>query len=261
VRLKLILWNSDMWPEVPSPVVFAHRGDSAHAPENTLPAFEFAYKAGAPAIEFDVKLTSDGHAVVIHDQKVDRTTDGHGDLRSFTLAALQELDAGVSFGDRFPGTRIPTLEQVFETVGKKIYMNVELTNYATPRDQLVSRVVDLVQKHGLETRLLFSSFYPHNLRKAAELLPSVPCGLLTWSGWLGWWGRSYGFRRQVYTALHPNINDVDAGLVSRIHASGRRVHVWTVNAPEDMKRLIGWGVDGIFTDDPGLALGFLGRGT
>ena len=248
-----------MWPDIPTPVIFAHRGASAHAPENTLPAFELAHRQGAPAIEFDVKLSADGQVVVIHDQTVDRTTDGHGNVRSLPLAALQELDAGTRFGESFAGVRIPTLEQVFETIGKQIYMNVELTNYATPGDRLVPRVAALVQKFRMEKHVLFSSFFPRNLHVVSELLPSVPRGLLVWPSWLGLWGRSFGFRREVYTALHPFLKDVDAGLVSRLHASRRRINVWTVNAPEDIKRLIGWGVDGIFTDDPVLALGLLGK--
>jgi glycerophosphoryl diester phosphodiesterase len=249
-----------MWPDIPAPIVFAHRGDSAHAPENTLAAFRMAADKGAPAIEFDVKLSADGHVIVIHDQSVERTTDGRGDVRNLPLAALREMDAGGKVPGEFHGERIPTLEEVFETVGKRLYMNVELTNYATPFDRLVPSVVEMVRKFGLEKRVLFSSFFPHNLLKAAKLLPDVPRGLLAWAGWMGWWGRAFGFRSDVYGALHPYLSDVNPGLVERVHAAGRRVHVWTVNASEDIKRLVGSGVDGFFSDDPELALEVLGRG-
>jgi glycerophosphoryl diester phosphodiesterase len=244
----------------PRPAVIAHRGASAHAPENTLVAFELAIAQGADAIEFDVKLTRDGQVVVLHDQTLDRTTDGRGDLREFSLSALRDLDAGVHFSERFRGERIPTLEEVLEAVGRRILINIELTNYATPLDGLVPAVVDLVRKFGLEERVLFSSFFPHNLRRAKRLLPQVPCGLLTWAGWPGWGGRTLGFRRSVYQALHPHLRDVDAGLVRRVQAAGRRIHVWTVNAEADLERMIACGVDGIFTDDPALALRILGRG-
>lgn len=243
----------------PRPAVIAHRGASAHAPENTLAAFELAVAQGADAIEFDVKLTRDGHVIVLHDQTLDRTTDGHGDLRQVPLGALRRLDAGGGFAERFRGERIPTLEEVFEAVGQRILMNIELTNYATPLDGLVPAVAALVKKFRLEERVLFSSFYPHNLRRAKRLLPQVPCGLLTWAGWMGWWGRTVGVRGRVYEALHPNLQDADAGLVRRVQASGRRVHVWTVNAEADLRRMIEAGVDGIFTDDPLLALRLLGR--
>jgi glycerophosphoryl diester phosphodiesterase len=218
-----------------------------------------AAEMGADAIEFDVKLTADGQVIVIHDQTVDRTTDGRGDLRELPLAAVRELDAGVRFGEQFRGERIPTLEQIFEAVGRRIFINVELTNYATPLDRLVPGVVELVRKFGLQERVLFSSFFPHNLAKAKKLLPQVPCGLLVWAGWMGWWGRSFGFRSDVYHALHPHLRNVTPGLVQRVQAAGRRLHVWTVNAEADLQHMIDWGVDGIFTDDPALAGRLLGR--
>jgi glycerophosphoryl diester phosphodiesterase len=118
------------------PVIFAHRGASAWAPENTLAAFRLAVEHGAPAIELDVKLTSDRKVVVLHDQTVDRTTNGHGDLRQFSLADLRELDAGGPFSAEYQGERIPTLVEVFEAVGKQVYINIELTNYASTRDKL-----------------------------------------------------------------------------------------------------------------------------
>jgi glycerophosphoryl diester phosphodiesterase len=250
-----------MWSDLASPVVIAHRGDKTHAPENTLSAFRTAADNGADAVEFDVKLTADGHVVVIHDANVDRTTDGSGKVSRLPLVALKELDAGSWYSASFGGERIPTLDEIFETVGKRLYMNVELTNYATPLDGLVGKVAETVRKFGLEKRVLFSSFFARNLIHARKLLPEVPCGLLTWAGWLGWPGRTFGFRRRTYQALHPYLSDVTAGLVARVHAAGKRVNVWTVNSDEDLKRLIGLGVDGIFTDDPGRALQLLGRGT
>jgi glycerophosphoryl diester phosphodiesterase len=248
-----------MWSQLPSPVVIAHRGDKVHAPENTLSAFRLAAEKGADAVEFDVKLTADGQVIILHDPTVDRTTNGSGRVATLPLVALRDLDAGAWFSEQYRGERLPTLEEVFETVGRRIYMNVELTNYSTPSDALVPKVVELVKKHGMEDRVLFSSFLARNLRKARLLLPEVPRGLLTLSGLLGAWGRTFGWRRG-YAALHPYLTDVDAGLVDRLHAAGKRINVWTVNAEADLKRMIGLGVDGLFTDDPALALRLLGRG-
>ena len=248
-----------MWTELPSPIVIAHRGDKVHAPENTLAAFKLAAEKGADAVEFDVKLTTDGQVIVLHDQTVDRTTNGTGNVAQLPLAALRDLDAGAWFSGQFRGEKIPTLDEVFETVGKRIHMNVELTNYSTPNDALVQKVVELVKKHGLESRVLFSSFLARNLRKARLLLPEVPRGLLTLSGLLGYWGRTFGWRGD-YAALHPYLTDVSAGLVYRVHAAGKRLNVWTVNTEADLKRMVGLGVDGIITDDPALALRLLGTG-
>jgi glycerophosphoryl diester phosphodiesterase len=247
-----------MWIDLPHPIIIAHRGDKAHAPENTLPAFNLAVEKGADAIEFDVKLTSDGQVIVHHDRLVDRTTDGTGKISKYSFTSLRDLDAGSWFSDGYSGERIPTMDEVFETVGKRTHIDVELTNYTTPLDDLVTCVVEKVKRHGLQDRMLFSSFFPRNLRKAHLLLPEVPLGLLTMRDWKGFWGRTFGWRGDYY-AFHPHFTNANAGLVDRVHAMGKRVQVWTVNAEEDLKRMIGLGVDGIFTDDPELALRLLGR--
>lgn len=236
------------------PVIFAHRGASAHAPENTLAAFELAVVQNADAIELDVKLSADGQVVVIHDPTVDRTTGSHGRVKDLSLAELQSLDAGRSFSETYRGEKIPTLEEVFETVGKRTFINVELTNYNTPRDQLVEKVCVLVKKFGLQKRVMFSSFFSSNLSKARAHLPGVQRGLLTVNGLLGAWARSFGFAFGRYHALHPNLKDVTPQQVQRVHRLNRRIHVWTVNAADDMRRLFHWGVDAIFTDDPQLAV-------
>lgn len=243
-----------MYSQLPRPTIFAHRGSSAHAPENTLAAFDLAVSQAADAIELDAKLCGDGHVVVIHDQSVERTTDGDGKVFNLPLAALKELDAGSWFGVEFKRERIPTLEEVFETVGRKIFINVEITNYASPRDQLPEKIADLVRQHGLEKQVLFSSFNPLALRSARRLLPEVPIGLLALPGFPGVWARSrVGGWILPYEALHPELQDTDANLIQRHHEKDQRVHAWTVNAPEDLKRLFQIGVDGIFTDDPSLA--------
>jgi glycerophosphoryl diester phosphodiesterase len=236
------------------PIIFAHRGASAQAPENTLSAFDLALRYEADAIELDVKLSLDGEVVVIHDQTVERTTDGQGDVRLMSLDALQKLDAGSFFDVAFHGERIPTLGQVFDAVGHKTFINVELTNYASPKDDLPDRVVELVKHHRLEKRILFSSFNYRALRKTMQLLPEVPIALLASAGPSGWWARSWFGRMIVpYEALHPELSDITPALVAAAHRRGHRLNVYTVNLPDDMLRLFNMGVDGIFTDDPQLA--------
>jgi glycerophosphoryl diester phosphodiesterase len=240
-------------PDWPRPLVFAHRGASAHAPENTLAAFELALSQGAHGVELDAKLSADGEVVVIHDTTIDRTTGEKGHVSQLTLAALRELDAGSFFSEKFRSEKIPTLAEVFETIGRRTLINVELTNYSTRNDGLANKVCDLVKRFGLEERILFSSFLSSNLKRTRGLLPDVPRGLLALGGWMGWWARSFGFNFGDYQALHPNLEDVSPRQVARVHRLKRRVLVWTVNTSDDMRRLISWGVDGIFTDEPKLA--------
>lgn len=240
-----------MLTDWPRPLVIGHRGASAHAPENTLASFEMALEHRADAIEFDVKLSSDNQVVVIHDSKVDRTTNGTGKVSNLPLSSLQLLDAGFKFSNKFKGEKIPTLIDVFERFGKRILMNVELTNYSTPFDGLVKEVVELVKIFNLEDYVIFSSFLPNNLNISQRLLPEVPCGLLAYSGWMGYFQRRYGWKKK-FQALHPYLAEVDQQLVTDVHSAGKRIHVWTVNGEENLFKMLALKVDGIFTDDPGM---------
>ena len=247
-----------MYQQLPRPTIFAHRGSKNHAPENTLAAFKLAVTQGAPAIELDAKLTADGEIVVFHDRTLERTTDGTGRLQDKTLAALKELDAGSYFSPAFKGEPIPTLAEVFEAVGHQVFINIELTNYATPKDQLPDKAAALVAKFGLQKKIMFSSFNHYALQRANRLIPGVPLGLLAPPGILGVPARSWLGRKWVaYQALHPALRDATPRLIKKSHQRGHRVHVYTVNKPADILRLFHYGVDGIFTDDPPLAFDVL----
>ena len=245
----------------PRPLILAHRGASAHAPENTIAAFELALEQGAHGFELDVKLSSEGEVIVIHDPTLDRTTNGQGQVSQHSLKSLRELDAGSFFSKNFNGEKIPTLAEIFEVIGKRAFINIELTNYTTRRDGLADVVCDLVRKFKFQDRVLFSSFLSSNLTRTRELLPEVPRGLLALGGWMGWWARSFGFNFGEYQALHPKLADVTHEQVARVHRLERRIHVWTVNTADDMRRLFAWGVDGIITDDPKLAMEVLAEKT
>jgi glycerophosphoryl diester phosphodiesterase len=175
-------------------------------------------------------------------------------VAQLSFAQLRELDAGGFFSEKFRGEKIPSLEEVFESIGQRAIINVELTNYGTPRDALVEKTCDLVRKYGLQKRVIFSSFFAGNLKKAARFLPEVPRGLLAHGGWLGAWSRSFGFTFGDYAALHPHLADVTHQEVKRVHRLKRTINVWTANKEEDIRRLLAWGVDGIITDDPALAV-------
>jgi glycerophosphoryl diester phosphodiesterase len=242
-----------MYEELPRPTIFAHRGACAYAPENTLAAFELAIRQGADAIELDAKLSSDGYIVVIHDKSVDRTTDGSGRVADLPLAALKELDAGCKYDKAYCEERIPTLEEVFVRLGHETFINIELSNYEAPFNRLPEKVANVIKRHGFENRVIISSFNPVALRRIHKLLPDTPIGLLALPGISGVWARSRLNSWVPHQALHPAFQSTTKDLIARQQQRGIRVHVYTVNHPKQILRLVRWGVDGIFTDDPPMA--------
>lgn len=249
-----------MFENFPRPIILAHRGDKNQAPENTLAAFAQALQKGADGIELDARLTADGHVIVIHDSTVERTTNGKGRVASLSLEAIRKLDAGKWFNEKFTGTKIPLLEEVFEIIGKDKLINIELKNYTTMGDSLMVKVCELIKRHNNQSQILFSSFFPSTLKIAAQTLPEVPRGLLAMRGLLGVWARSFGFMFGNYQAMHPHILSVNKQQVQRVHRIDRRVIVWTANMPDEINQLKEWGVDGIITDDPQTAVQTLRRG-
>jgi len=221
------------------PKVLAHRGASAHAPENTMAAFQLAFDQGADGIELDVMLTKEGRVVVIHDDTVDRTTNGAGKVSEMTLEQVQSLDAG-------DGQRIPTLAEVLERFGGRFLINVELKNYSSMLDALPLEVIKLVESFNLVESVLLSSFNPINLFRIRRHLPQVKLGLITQPKMAERWM----WRFFPHNALHPHFSDVDQQLVASLHADHRKINVWTPDDPEEICRLATLGVDGIITNYP-----------
>lgn len=226
----------------------AHRGASAVAPENTLAAFEKALKLGADGIELDVRLCADGTPVVIHNPTVDATTDGSGSVAEMTLPQLKELDAGAWFGPTFAGERIPTLEETLTAVGGRLLVNIELKGTAILGRSLVRATVDLIERHHLAEQVLISSFNPLLLHRVQRIAPKIPTGLLY--VWAFVPGVAQKVAPRPYSALHPGLAVLTQDHVSWIQRRHYRIHVWTVDDPTDMRRLIAWGVDGIITNTP-----------
>ena len=242
-----------------TPLIVAHRGDSANAPENTLASFRLALANGADGIELDVMFSADQKLVVIHDDTLDRTTNGHGLVGATPSDAIRELDAGSRFGEKFKGEPVPLLDEVFAEFGGKFLINVELKNYKTPKDQLPDFVVALIKKHGLSESVMLSSFNGRNLPRAKTLAPEIRTGLLTLPGILGLPMRGVLGRRYAADDLHPFHRDVSARLVQSRHNLGQRVNVWTVDEPEDLRRMQSFGVDMIICNDPSHARRILER--
>lgn len=240
-------------PDLTRPVIFAHRGASAHAPENTLAAFLLALEQGADGIELDAQLTRDGEVVVFHDPSLQRITGAVGQVCEWDWAELRRLDAGSHFDIAYRGEPIPSLDEIFATVGQRTIINVELKNYASPTDALPEKTAALVERHRLAGRVIFSSFNPLALLRARRMLPQTPVGLLALPGLPGAWARGWIGRLLRYNALHPALPDVTPAMIVAQHRRGCRVNVYTVNQAAEMRRLAQWGADGLITDDPLLA--------
>jgi glycerophosphoryl diester phosphodiesterase len=228
----------------------AHRGASAAAPPNTLAAFEKAIELGADGVEFDVHLSADGVPVVLHDFTVDATTDGSGRVASLTLAELRQLDAGSTFDPSFAGERIPTLEEVLDAVGNRQLLNVELKTTSLRDNGLERAVVAQVERHGLDDDVLLSSFNPFSLRRAKRIAPHIPVGLLYAPGLPLPLRRAWLAFLAPHEARHPEHTTVDTSYIAWARRRGYRVNTWTVDDPDEMRRLIGLGVDGIITNVP-----------
>lgn len=240
--------NNHRLYELPRPVVFAHRGASKFAPENTLASFQKALDMGAQALELDVTLSRDGKVIVIHDDRVDRISNGSGEVSNLLLSEIQKLDAGSWFSPQFKGEKIPALEEVFNLVKKQALINIELKNAGKRNQELVQKTAELVHTHGLHETVIFSSFIPANVRLTRVLLPECPIGLLTLPGFLGKLEMIL-FPNISPDLIHPHHSNLSETFIEKQHARMRRVHTYTVNDAALMRTLIGWDVDGFFCDD------------
>jgi glycerophosphoryl diester phosphodiesterase len=233
------------------PLNVGHRGASAAAPQNTLAAFRKAIELGADGVELDVHLTADGHVVVIHDFSVDKTTDGTGRVADKTLAALKALDAGAKFSPQFAGERIPTLSEVFGALEGKLLVNVELkAPIKSHAVSLVEPVLKVVRQHGMEKRVLFSAFNAHVLGAMRTIAPYLPVGVLYAPDSPIYARHAWLDPFEPHQARHPHFSMVTGPMVRWCHARGLQVNVWTVDQPDEMKRLIAADVDAIITNKP-----------
>lgn len=232
-----------------TPLVFGHRGAKNYAPMNTLAAFRLAAEQGAQGIELDVQRSRDGHAVVVHDFTVDATTDGTGTVTEMDLAELKKLDAGSWFHHAFAGETIPTLDEVFETVGNNVIINVEIKLLSVDQtDGVEQAVADVIQRQNAAQRVIVSSFNPMVLRRFREILPDVPIGFLYLSeAPLEMQAALLDFEHEAY---HPPHELITPQVVAQAKLDSRFVNAWTVNTPSRAAELRDMGVDGIITDDP-----------
>ncbi|MDQ7857919.1 MAG: glycerophosphodiester phosphodiesterase family protein [Armatimonadota bacterium] len=232
--------------------VIAHRGASGDAPENTLAAFGRARELGADGVELDVHLSADGEPVVIHDHRLERTTDGRGLVGEQPLAVLRRLDAGRWFGEAFAGQRIPTLDEALATLAG-LRVIVELKNGPIYYPRIAARVAAVVRASG-HGRVTVSSFDHPALRDVRQAAPELNTAVL-------FAARPVDPVRLAWDAgavlLHPQWAFATADLVAAAHAAGLRVEAWTVDEPDWLRRVMAAGVDGIMTNYPARLLALL----
>jgi glycerophosphoryl diester phosphodiesterase len=236
------------------PLVVAHRGGSADAPENTLAAFRTAIAHGVTVAECDVHLSADGAVAVIHDPTLDRTTNGVGPVAAKTLAELRALDAGAWMSPAFAGERIPELRELLALAAGRLTLLVELK----AGDGLEERVTTLLASERRDDVVL-TSFDPERLARAKTLLPTVPTMLLGRR-------RAHGPPVLIETAVELEAaavgveqEGIDGPFVVAAHGAGLGVFAWTVNDADAARRLAALGVDGLITDQPDRIVAALDR--
>lgn len=227
-------------------MVIAHRGASEDAPENTLPAFELAVAGGCVALETDVRQTLDGRLVLMHDPRVDRTTDGSGLVADLTWPELERLDAGAWKHPRFAGTRAPLLSELLERYVGQVHVVLELkAPEAIPG--IVRQVVD--NRVGTEG-LTFTSFELGHLEQLKELLPEAACGYLTRDWQLSLTG---ALRERGIQQVCPRADALSRAEVDAWRAEGFSIRAWRVRTDELVLRCVEAGVDGFTVDFPARA--------
>jgi len=235
----------------PALMVIAHRGASSYAPENTLAAFDLALEMRVRHIELDVALSSDSHTVVIHDDKLDRTTDGCGLVTSHTLAALRELDAGSWFGPRYRGERIPTFDEVLGRYKGRVHIHTEIKGKSPSLSQ---RTADLIRKHGMERQVTVTSFQSVRLEEMRAYAPELPIGWLVREVNDSTIAQAHAIGVKQFC---PRADTVTPEWVDRLHAEGFVVRAWGVATEALMQRVVQAGVDGMTVNFPDKLIGYL----
>ena len=232
--------------------IFAHRGASAYAPENTLEAFRLAMEQGADGIELDVQMTKDGELVVIHDETIDRVSNGNGAVRDYTLEELKQFSVSNHF-EQYPDVKIPTLREVLELVKPgTMEINIELKTGIYWYPQIEQKVLELVKEEGMEERIIYSSFNHYSVQKIRELSPEAETAYLIGDVMLDVadYTRNTGIK-----GLHPALFHVKmADFLKKYKESGIALRVWTVNDKDQIRWLIDEGVDAVITNYPDCGL-------
>ena len=238
--------------------VWAHRGASGYAPENTLEAFKLAVDMEADGIELDVQLSKDGELVVIHDEEIDRTSNGKGFVKDYTLKELKKFNFNNS-NSNYDNAKIPTLREVFELLkSTEIIINVELKTGMFFYEGIEEKVLSLAKEMKMEKRIIYSSFNHYSVVKVKELDENAKIGLLYCDGWID----VVGYAKKLQAdALHPwDCNLKYDNLIKRCKEENIKLHVWTVNDEKEMKYLYDNNIEAIITNYPDKAKRIINNG-
>lgn len=235
--------------------VVAHRGYSGRYPENTMLAFEKAVEAGCDEIELDVQMTKDGVVVVLHDERIDRTTDGSGFVRDYTYEELKKFNAAAGWNGRHGIVAVPSFEEYLGWVkDQPVTTNIEFKTSIYYYEGLEEKTIELLRRYHLEKKVMFSSFNYVSLLKAREMEPEIPCGILADDelGNAGYFCKEYGFE-----CYHPNGNKLTAQAVESCKRYGIRINAWTINSMALLEQLADWECAGAITNYPGICTAWL----
>ena len=240
-------------------MIFAHRGFSGYYPENTMLAFQkVVEETVADGIEMDVQLTKDGEVVIMHDETLDRTTNGTGNLRDYTLAELKMLSVGVNVKGILTRQTIPTLREYLAWMKTtNLITNIELKTSIFEYDGIEEKLLALVREFGLEDRIIYSSFNHYTVKRIKELAPDAKCGLLVedWIYNAGQYCKDFG----AYSLNPLRQYALKPGMCDELHEYGIKSMVWTPNTMEDLQTLVDNHADVLITNYPDRAAKVLGR--
>ena len=240
-----------------NPLIIAHRGASGHAPENTIAAIDKAIEMGADVIEIDVHLTKDNVVMVMHDKKLNRTTNQKGLIKNFNWEEIKDADAGSWFSEKFAGEKIPTLEQVIQHVNGRTILLIEIKKGGECYPGIERRILDMINHHDAKEWCMIHSFSSAAVKNFLALesgmevfklaLGNIPLLPLYHDG-CAHWGSVLRYEDVAGVNLHRNF--VKKRIVKRLHEREQKIFAWTVNREKDLKKLIEKGVDGIITNYP-----------
>ncbi|MFP7472018.1 glycerophosphodiester phosphodiesterase [Niallia taxi] len=234
-------------------LIFAHRGYSARFPENTMIAFTEAEKASANGIELDVQMTKDGELVIIHDETVDRTTNGTGFVAEHTFSELRKLQASYKFAG--VNEKIPSLKELFEWMqGNSLLCNIEFKNNNVPYNGMEEKTINLISEFGLGDRIIFSSFNHYSMVLSHRIAPEIETAALLSDRIYQPWIYATAIKAK---GIHPNYKRITIPMVEQAERFGISVRPYTVNDAMKMTEFIQAGASAIITDEPVQAMQIL----